>query len=96
MSEKLTKVNVAVEELRSETFEVRQENSVLRKDLEHSKEKLRKAEEKVDEAKTLSAIAERRVNDLEQYGRRNNVRILGIPESYGEDCEKKVLDIFRN
>ncbi|KAK7485550.1 hypothetical protein BaRGS_00023238 [Batillaria attramentaria] len=96
MSEKLTKVNVAVEELRSETFEVRQENSVLIKDLEHSKEKLRKAEEKVEEAKTLAAIAERRVNDLEQYGRRNNVRILGITESHGEDCEKKVLDIFRN
>ncbi|KAK7484103.1 hypothetical protein BaRGS_00024715 [Batillaria attramentaria] len=95
MSEQLAKVNVSVEELRGEIFEVKQENSVLRKDLEKCQKNLQRAEEVAAEAKTLAAIAERRVNDLEQYGRRNNVRILGVPESKGEDCEKQVLDIFR-
>ncbi|KAK7479612.1 hypothetical protein BaRGS_00029161, partial [Batillaria attramentaria] len=95
MSEQLAKVNVSVEELRGEIFEVKQENSVLRKDLEKCQKNLQRAEEVAAEAKTLAAIAERRVNDLEQYGRRNNVRILGVPESKGEDCEKLVLDIFR-
>nr|KAG5711174.1 hypothetical protein BaRGS_004818 [Batillaria attramentaria] len=52
----------------------------------------------VIEAKTQASVAERRVNDLEQYGMRNNVRVLGVPEAEGEnaaECEEKVLAVFR-
>ena len=32
-----------------------------------------------------------RANDLEQYSRRNSVRIFGIPESQGEDTDQLVI-----
>ncbi|KAJ7390354.1 hypothetical protein OS493_025605 [Desmophyllum pertusum] len=32
-----------------------------------------------------------KANDNEQYSRRNNIRIFGLPEEEGEDCYRKVL-----
>ncbi|KAK7497605.1 hypothetical protein BaRGS_00011245 [Batillaria attramentaria] len=98
MSGQLDKVCTTVEELKGEIFELKEDNSALRSELEKCKQKLERAEEMVIEAKTQASVAERRVNDLEQYGRRNNVRVLGVPEAEGEnaaDCEEKVLAVLR-
>ncbi|KAK7466730.1 hypothetical protein BaRGS_00037172, partial [Batillaria attramentaria] len=98
MSVQLNKACTTVDELKGEIFELKQDNSVLRTELDKYKQKLQKAEETVAEAKTQALIAKRRANDLGQYGRRNNIRVIGIPETEREttaDCEKKVLSVLR-
>lgn len=56
-------------------------------------------QQKDDAIKTLrgriSALEEKN-DELEQYTRRNSLRITGIPESEEEDCYKRVLDIANN
>lgn len=44
----------------------------------------------------LSKKLAQKIDKLEQYSRRNNVRILGIPESKNEDLADKVKDVFEN
>jgi hypothetical protein len=34
-----------------------------------------------------------RLDDLEQYGRRNTVEVHGLPEEEGENCIKKIIDV---
>ena len=41
--------------------------------------------------KSELAIVRRKCNENEQYSRRANIRIFGIPEDKGEDCMKKIL-----
>ena len=36
------------------------------------------------------------MSDLEQYQRRNNVRIFGIAEQENENCDQSVLNVLRN
>nr|KAG5691579.1 hypothetical protein BaRGS_020954 [Batillaria attramentaria] len=60
-------------------------------------QRLESVEEKVKESKFLADLAEKRSNELEQYGRRNNVRVFGVPEPEKEtieQCESAVLGVF--
>lgn len=47
--------------------------------------------ENAEEERSKLAV---RVGELEQYSRRNCLRVFGIPEARSEDTEKKVLEIF--
>jgi exosome complex exonuclease DIS3/RRP44 len=53
----------------------------LKKQLAEKDEKIRSLEDKVDE--------------LEQYSRRNNVRISGVPETVGEDTDALVIQLAK-
>ncbi|KAK7486001.1 hypothetical protein BaRGS_00022753 [Batillaria attramentaria] len=97
--DQLKSVNTKVDELRGEVFDLKQENDKLKAELKKCQNQQEKADEVVKEAKFLASVAERRANDLEQYTRRNNVRVLGVPESdreSGEECESKVLKLFQD
>lgn len=39
-------------------------------------------------------ILKERIDHLEQYSRRNNIRIFGMPEKQNENLEDSVIDIF--
>ena len=41
-------------------------------------------------------MCESKLDDQEQYSRRNSLRITGIPESDNEDIVPKVLDVINN
>jgi ribosomal protein L16 Arg81 hydroxylase len=45
----------------------------------------------IRDLKSELAIVRRKCNELEQYSRRANIRIFGIPEDKDEDCLKKTL-----
>ena len=45
----------------------------------------------IRDLKSELAIVRRKCNENEQYSRRANIRIFGIPEDKGEDCMKKTL-----
>ncbi|XP_034241163.1 uncharacterized protein LOC117645228 [Thrips palmi] len=75
------------------------EQQVTVKNLSDEVQKLREVNAKLnDEIEKLQLAADnatRRFDELEQYGRRNNLRIWGIKESAGEDVDKLVVDMAR-
>ena len=52
--------------------------------------------ERIDKLETNVQNLESTVDELEQYSRRNSVRISGIVESEHEDVSKRVLDLFNH
>lgn len=81
MSKKIDKLNDQVEELRGEMHDLRVENQTLKCELEQCRKKLEEVTSLATEAKFLASVAEKRTNNTEQYTRRNNVCILGVPEA---------------
>ena len=59
----------------------------MEQELEKRDAEIRKLKGRVEEL-------EGRLDDQEQYSRRTSVRISGVEEKEGEDCEKKVTEIF--
>ena len=99
LEKQLDSVNDTMQEMRGELFELRQENEKLKADLEKCQKRCEVLESASKETKQLTESTARRLNDLEQYGRRNNVRFLGMPEPEREtpaQCEKAVLKICRD
>ncbi len=52
-----------------------------------------KLQEKDDRISQLEKAVETKVDELEQYGRRNNLRIYGVQETKGEDTDDVVLNV---
>lgn len=80
------KIEDRYEQIESRIFDVEQvveavekENRVLKKENESLRESLKKTQSEL--------------NDLEQYGRRWNLRVFGVPEQQQEDVLKKVMDV---
>ncbi|KAK3909296.1 LINE-1 retrotransposable element ORF1 protein [Frankliniella fusca] len=48
---------------------------------------------KDDKISKLESYVETRLDELEQYGRRNNLRIFGIPEEENENTDDIILDL---
>ena len=68
---------------------VKNEVVKLRAELQHRDLKIKQLEEKVE---SLTAD----IDQLEQYSRRNSLRITGIPETDEEDPVSKVMDLVNN
>lgn len=49
-----------------------------------------------EQVKTLDAKLQHRTDDLEQYQRRTNLRVFGIPEKPNEDTDQLVLEVFKS
>ena len=97
MEKKLTQVNTVLEELKSQLFDLKQENEKTKQDLRMCQEECEKLKADAGEAKHMAEIATKAANDLEQYGRRNNIRIYGLvePERESADqCEEAALKVF--
>ena len=80
----LNSVSHRIELLEGTIFEKNEENDKLKEEIEKLNTNLENQktenEKLVDEIKKVNDMAEDKINDLEQYGRRNNLRINGIPE----------------
>ncbi|KAK3907904.1 Protein unc-13-like protein C [Frankliniella fusca] len=48
---------------------------------------------KDDKIRQLESFVETKLDELEQYGRRNNLRIFGVPERAEEDTDSIVVDV---
>jgi hypothetical protein len=79
ITERCEQVESKVFELEEVVDTVRKENASLKRDIEALRESL--------------TTTQREVNDLEQYGRRWNLRIFGIAEQSQEDVVKKVCEV---
>lgn len=93
MKEELLKsVSHRIDILEGKLFEKEKENDNLKEkieSLEKANETLKtKNEEKVVEMEKEIAKRKKELNELEQYGRRNSIRIFGIPESKDETAEQ--------
>lgn len=79
-------VTTAVLEKLQSTIELNQNKvSALQKSLDEANEKLR-----ILEKQTIN-----RSDELEQYQRRNNIRVFGVPEEHGENTDEVFLKIAR-
>jgi hypothetical protein len=104
-SDTLDSMSKVVEEFRAALFDLKVDNDKMKEELEKSKKREQALSEELTEAKFSASLALHKVNELEQYTRRNNVRIFGVSEegendkSEGEHhsdqvCEKKVLQML--
>ena len=99
MDKKIDQLDKEVEEMNGKMFELCQENNQLKKEIASLKKREESLSRIASEAKHQASLADRRVNELEQYTRRNNVRVFGVPEEDKEtadQCEAKVLKIFHD
>ena len=77
------------ESIKREVESLKNEVVLLRAELRNRDKKIQDLEAKVD-----SLAAE--VDSLEQYSRRNSMRIAGIPETVGEDTPGVLINILNN
>nr|KAG5701111.1 hypothetical protein BaRGS_002587 [Batillaria attramentaria] len=84
--------------LKGIVFELKQENDTLKRELSVSKKRIEELEMISKEAKFEASTARKSSEALEQYTRRNNIRIFGVTEEDREssaECERKVLKILK-
>nr|KAG5705097.1 hypothetical protein BaRGS_018827 [Batillaria attramentaria] len=94
--DELAGMRTELERVNGTVFELRKENETLSAELAGCKKRM---ETEVKEAKFEAGVAHARSDDVEQYTRRNNIRIFGIAESDKEnvrDCETKVLKLLHD
>lgn len=76
----VNEMKVVMEEMRGSMFELRQENDKLKKEIDLCRNREEVLKEEVKEAQYAASLALEQVNKVEQYTRRNNLRIFGVPE----------------
>ena len=65
---------------------------MITKNLQAENERLREKVRNLDRKVTALEINQ---NKLEQYGRRNNIEVSGIPDSLDDDClEENIISVF--
>lgn len=85
-----------VERIEGKMFDLEQKNDNLEKEL---KLQISKQKENEDTIKQLSAkckTLESRMVDIEQYSRRENIKIFGLVENDGEDLKQKVVKLIQD
>ena len=95
----LKSVNHRLEILENRLFEREKENDKLKDKIKNLEKKITDQEDENQQLKrdieTSETVAKEKLNDLEQYGRRNSIRIVGINEDddeTAEDTMQKVVD----
>nr|KAG5694837.1 hypothetical protein BaRGS_019214 [Batillaria attramentaria] len=97
--EKIDTIKREVDEVKGVVFELREENETLKRELSGRQKVIDELKDQCQEAKHEAAVARKKGEALEQYTRRNDVRIFGMSEEERETaatCEGKVLDIVKN
>ena len=85
-----------IQSLRQDMLEVQERNKALTSDLRRLEAKHLISESKIDENTDYIYFLEREVARLDQYGRRENIELLGIPNTVKDsELEGNVLSILR-
>ena len=69
--------------MRATILTMQNDNDSLRKEVDAANKREQELKEQITEVRYVANLAERRTNDLDQYIRRNNIRIFGVPEVGG-------------
>ena len=104
-SQKLANVNFTLEEMDDRMRGLEIENDLMKKELQKMKAKEGQMEEQLFELHQKVNITFKKTNDIEQYSRRENLRIYGVAEisldaegnkieETNERCTKKILRIL--
>lgn len=87
-------MNKQVEDLNKTTTDLKNTVSGLQKQVTDKQAEInaqKAANEKLNEQlETLNVNTETKINDIEQYSRKNNVRVSGIPETGNETAEQSI------
>lgn len=86
----------SLEEIKSIIHDLQVENTELKKEVKALKDRESDLVSQVAEAKKMATVAMSLANKADQYNRRSNLRIYGIPEKTGdqqEDVEGLVLKV---
>lgn len=75
---------------------VQEETNDLRNEIGSLRDLIKDKNRKIENLETKVRTLESTVDDLEQYSRRNSIRISGIPEVQHEDVQSRVLDLFNH
>ena len=78
--EAISSLATVVSEMRATILTLQNDNDSLRKEVDAAKKREQELKEQITEVRYVANLAERRTNDLDQYIRRNNIRIFGVPE----------------
>ena len=86
--------------LEGELFDIRASHSTVLEEVKILREENLELKDSLQAQKHINNIMQRNTNDLEQYTRRNNVRIFDIddrnPKETAEETEEKVAQLCRN
>lgn len=83
-------INSALKPLNDSMANLQKEVSSLKETVKNLSDELAKKDEKIE---MLEAVVADGLDEREQYSRRNNLRIFGIPEAENEDTDKLVIDV---
>ena len=92
--EKLTKMEESSEKLTEEIRELRLSNENLKLELKKKDEKLAELEERLGEVREAERRTASRLNEMDQYNRRSNIRVFGVKEEKDENCEEVLRGIL--
>lgn len=67
----------------------------LKEDMQQLREEVRELKEEVDVRDKRITELETRLDDQEQYQRRNNIRVTGVPEESGENTDDIILTLTK-
>ena len=102
----LNSVNKRIDILEGKLFEKDQENDQLKKNISDLKEEIENKQTEINERKAENVklkeeiesnniTMESKMNDIEQYSRKNNIRISGLPETGTETAEVTTLKVVQ-
>jgi hypothetical protein len=97
----------SISEIQGAIHNLEVENEQLREAVEGLRKREEELREELESCKYAATLALKRANESDQYQRRNNLRIYGIPEPVADpknphkaeaedDIERKVLEMFTN
>ncbi|CAB3991401.1 Hypothetical predicted protein [Paramuricea clavata] len=71
-------------------------NTAIDVKIQPLQEEIASLKDEVASLKSKFVIVEAKANENEQYSRRNNIRIFGLPEAKDENCYKIVIDLCKD
>ena len=79
--ETVASLKIEIETLAGSIHELQVDNQKLKGSVERLQNKQSEAQEEIDSLKGIVKAQAKTINDLEQYGRRSNVKIYGLKET---------------
>ena len=93
--EKIEKrIDQEVSKLSQENYKLQKQNDQLSKDIKEYDEALNRMYNQLQETEEIAKSASARANYNEQYSRKNNIKMHGIPENKGEQLLEVVNEIL--
>ncbi|KAK7909449.1 hypothetical protein WMY93_014133 [Mugilogobius chulae] len=90
------KITESAESIKETINELKEQSKALAKDIQEMKETVNAVEQATTNHEKRISTVETKINEMERYHRRWNLRLYGLAEAEGEDVKKKVVRICRS